>query len=285
MSSTRWMMTVLFAALTLSMIGAASAQPVFLEVTIPVYNGLNPASRPPVATYEWVTAAGSVDPVEVRYAFVSTLGFGNNFHLTENYLMSTPGAPEWSAWEPYAPPGTGTSVTTAPMDFGGYVFAVEGRDSAGSVESLDTTRNMRRVQISDRTHGPLLTVTGDLINPVASVSLDRPPVIINVNAGTPIQFCWNADASTYGGTVTGYRYGWDVLDHNDDDAWAIPWTPFASTQECSPEVTFHFGSHTFAVQARDYDGFISMILVVANIDPVTPVEKTTWGRVKALYRD
>ena len=90
MVSTRW---ILLAALVLLpqffTATPAPAQGVFLEITIPVANGLNPAIRPPIATYEWKTVIGSPDPAEVRYAFVSTDAHSGSYSLTENYLLTT----------------------------------------------------------------------------------------------------------------------------------------------------------------------------------------------------
>lgn len=284
MPSARWIrLGVLALGLQLVVAVPSPAQVESLDITIPVLNGLNPASRPPVATYEWETLAGSPDPVEVRTAFVSTAAFSGNWALTENYLISTPDAPEWSAWGPYAPPATGTSLTTAPMAYGGYVFAVQGRDGSGTAEGLDPARNMRRVLVSQRTTGPLLTVTGDHIETIHTASPTTPPQIITVPAGTSLEFCWSADATAYGGIVTGYRYGWDILDLADDAQWAIPWTPFSSAVECSPARAFYFGTHRFSVQVKDNDDFLTLAEVVVNVDATTPVEKTTWGRVKALY--
>jgi len=262
----------------------APAQVAHLEIIVPVANGLNPAIRPPIATYEWMTAPGSADPVEVRHAFVSTDAFSGIYALTENYIISTPNAPEWSAWQAYLPPGTGTSLTTPPMDFGGYVFAVQGKDGSGTSEDLDTTRNMRRIRVSNRSTGPLLAVTGNHIDTFYTTNPNTPPVIAEVNAGLPIEFCWTADASSYGGIVTGYRYGWDITDLGDDAQWAIDFTPFATNVVCSPEQTFYFGTHTFSLQVEDNDGYRTLAQVVVNIKQVTPVEKKTWGAIKALYR-
>jgi hypothetical protein len=258
----------------------------FVEITIPVVTGFNPANRPPVATYNWQTLGGSADPAEVRRIMISTAGFGSSYSATEDYIRNNPAAPEWSAWEPYSPPGTGTSWTSPPLDFGTYVFAVQGRDAGGTVgATFELDRNMRRVVVSLRTTGPLLTVTSDVLAaPIITATTSTPPVIVDVPSNTPISFCFTADASAYGGVVTGYRWGWDILDLNDDEAWAIPFTPFSQIEECSPTYLFFFGVHVFSVEVIDNDGFKSRAQVIVNTLPVTPTTPISWGELKARFQ-
>jgi hypothetical protein len=260
------------------------AQPHFLEITIPVYNGFNPASRPPIAPYEWQTLEGSPDPAEVRFIMVSASNFSDNYAQTLDYIRNNPNAPEWSPWEPYAPPDVGTSWTSPPMDFGPYVFAVQGRDAQGAAEEeFDLTRNARYVRVVNRTTGPLLEVTGDLIDPIRSVTTTHPVTEVDEEAGTAISFCLTADASQYGGVVEGYRIGWDITDPDDDDAWGMPFTPFPTPIVCSSPQIFMTGNHLFYAEAIDNDGYKSRVPILVHILPATPVEQTTWGNIKALY--
>jgi hypothetical protein len=256
----------------------------YLEITIPVFSGLNPALRPPVATYQWQTIAGSVDPAEVRWIFISTQEFNDSYSETADYIRNNPDAVEWSPWEPFDPPGAGTSWTSPPRDYGPYVFAVQGRDStAALLEDFSFDRNMRRILVSIRSTGPMLTVTGDFIDPITTNVTTTPLTIIELIGGTPVSFCWTADAGMYGGLVVGYRYGWDIADLDNDSMWDIPYTPFSQTQECSPEKSYYFGTHTFHVEVMDNDGYKSRVGIKINILPNTPAGHTTWGRMKALY--
>jgi hypothetical protein len=256
----------------------------FLEITIPVPTGLLPALRPPIATYVWHTLLGSPDPVDVRWIFIPTAWFNYSWTETEDYIRNTPGAPEWSAWQPYSPPDVGTFWTNPAVDFGQYVFAVQGRDGVGNVdEDFTLDRNMRRILVALRATGPILTVTGQYIAPIITSTTQTPVTQIGLPSGTPVSFCWTADASSYGGVVAGYRYGWDLIDPNDDEQWEIPFTPFGNPQECSPVRTFFFGVHVFYVEVIDNDGFKSRVPIQITYMPGVPVEHATWGNIKARY--
>jgi hypothetical protein len=256
-----------------------------VEITIPMQVGLNPAHRTPVATYEWQALAGSPDPVEVRWIMVATAEHNNDWHETEQYVRDNPDAPEWSPWHPYSPPSTGTSWTSPTMDFGGYVFAVHGRDGAGNADAEFTLdRNLRRVIVTSRTTGPLLRVTGALIDDIITTVTTTPVTEVDVNRGTPVSFCWEASAEDYGLPVTGYRFGWDVIDPEDDAAWPMPFTPFAQPVECSPDRAFSFGVHTFHVEVIDYDGFKSRVPIQLTLTEPVPTENTSWGRIKSLFK-
>jgi hypothetical protein len=280
--------SVSFALIVLLALSAANqpllAQTQFLEITIPLQAGLNPALRPPIATYLWQTYLGNPDPVEVRWIIVPTGAFNNSWWETEEYIRNNPGSTYWSVWHPYSPPDVGTSWTSVPLDLGNYVFAVQGKGAGGELdEEFVLERNMRRVQVSARTTGPLLTVTGDAIPDIVTATTTTPLTWIELDGGTPVTFCWTADASAYGLVVVGYRYSWDITDPNDPDAWDMPFTPFGQEQECSVEEVFDSGSHTFYVEVLDFDGFLSRVPIEISFT-IVPVEQETWGRIKALYR-
>jgi hypothetical protein len=257
----------------------------FLEITIPVPTGLNPALLPPIVRYEWQTLAGSPDPIEVRWILISTQPFGEDWDATLDYIRNNPNAPEWAPWTAYNPPDVGTSWVTPPTDFGPYVFAVQGRDANGNTgEDFTLDRNARRILVGSRTTGPLLTVTGDHLDfPIITNVVAASPRIITVPGGTALEFCWTADASAYGGVVQSYRYGWDIIDPNDDEQWEIDWTPFVDPGECSPTRVFFFGSHAFFIEVVDNFGGHSRAWIQVNLLPPLGVEPATWGRIKAQY--
>ncbi|NIO29265.1 MAG: hypothetical protein GTO29_12015 [Candidatus Latescibacteria bacterium] len=242
-------------------------QTTFLEVTIPVYSGLNPALVPPITTIRWQTIHGAQHPDSVQWMMISTKPFDDSWNETLEYIRTNPDAPEWSPWHPYDPANDiGTSWTTPPQDFGAYVFAVHGKKGDIVGQEFDWVRNVRRIIVSRRTTGPLLTVTSVFFDPIQMVIEDTAPTIIDIPGGIDIQFCWTADASMYGGVVEGYRYGWDILDPDDDSQWAIPFTPFAQPEECSPVRTFLFGTHTFHVEVIDNNDFKSRVPIHMNIE-------------------
>jgi hypothetical protein len=262
------------------------AQP-FLEVTNPPADGLNAAHRLPITTYEWQTTAGSPDPAEVRHILLNVYDHGGQFTDAEAYIQSNPNAPEWSAWQPYSPPGTGTSWTTPPTTPGFYVFAVHGRDADGNAStgfSLD--RNMRRVIVTEQEVGPVLMVTsGVMPAPIVSSILNLTPADIVVGSGIPVQFCWTVDATYYG--LSGYyRWAWDLPDPSDDAGWETDWIPVAPGEEvCGSTRTFFFGTHSFSVMALDDGGFTSLVRIRITTSLPTPTEASTWGGIKALYGD
>lgn len=255
----------------------------FLEITIPLRVGLNPAVRTPIAAYLWQTYAGSPDPVEVRWIMEPLSLHNDDWPETMDYIRNNPDAPHWSAWQPYSPPDIGTFWVSPVLDLGFYVFAVQGRDGGGVTDTdFSEDRNMRRVMVGRRSTGPILWVNGDHIDEIITNRTDTPVTEIALNGGTPVSFCWTADASDYGLIVTGYRYSWDVTDPEDDDAWDMPFTTFSQEEECSPEDVFDSGIHTFYIEVIDFDGFKSRVPIQITYTLV-PVENTTWGHVKALY--
>jgi hypothetical protein len=181
----------------------------------------------------------------------------------------------------YLPPDVGTAWTSPSMDYGAYVFAVQGRDAMGVEEQIVEPWNARRIRIQLFETGPLLTVTGDLIDPIVTSVTTTPVTEITVGGGTSFFFCWTADASMYGGVVTGYRYDWDIV---DPDAWEADFTPFPTPSVCSTPRAFFAGVHRFDVEVVDNTGHKSRVPILIHVEPVTPVAQTTWGRVKALYR-
>lgn len=135
------------------------------------------------------------------------------------------------------------------------------------------------------TVAPELTVTGMGITPIVTSGTGTPVTIIDVDAGTDVVFCWTADASAYGGTITDYQYAFDIADVSDPAQWDIPWTTFDGTETCSPTHAFYFGTHTFTIQVRDDSANISRAAIKLNIVTAPlAAETSTWGRVKALYR-
>ena len=268
---------------------------VFVEVPL-LQSPTEAAQVPPVSTFRWVatdyisTLNQEQEPDWVRFILKPTIGPG--YETTEDYIRNNPDDEDWSDWQWYRAQGdTGKVWTTPAMPFGPYVFAVQVRDEAGAVSPVfDLRRNMRRIQVSSKSTGPILTVSNEFIGILRTASPNAPLSIVDLPAGVPLQFCFRGDASSYGGTVSGYRYGWDILDLNDPDAWATSLTPFVGTEACSDERQFFFGSHTFYVEIIDNSGFPSRIGIRINVVPFTmenpilviddyaegPVETTGW---------
>ncbi len=235
--------------------------------------GLTPSDMPPIATYTW-TAVDYVDdmltrqdPDSVQWALVSTSEHGNSFTATLDYLRSPASAASWYPWVYYrAPQDSGKSWTTPPIEFGDYVFAMRAKDEAGAVTPvLDEHRNARRIKVSRRTTGPRLIVSNQYVGSVVASTCDYPLTILDMAAGVGMTFTLSACADDYGGTVSGYRYGWDIMDLNDPEQWETDYTPFLGATATTPSRSFNFGTHTFTAEVIDNSGFCSRIEVKVNI--------------------
>ena len=235
--------------------------------------GLTPSEVPPIATYEW-TAVDYVDdmlsrqdPDSVQWAMVSTANHGGSYTATLEYLRTPASASAWKPWVYYrAPLDSGKSWTTPPLEFGDYVFAMRAKDEAGAVTPvLDERKNARRIKVSRRTTGPRLIVSNQYVGSVVASTCDYPLTILDMAAGVGMAFTLSACADDYGGTVSGYRYGWDILDLNDPTQWETDYIPFVGSIANVPPRSFNFGTHTFSAEVIDNSGFCSRVEVKVNI--------------------
>ena len=234
--------------------------------------GITPADMPPISTISWIATdyvdddISKQDPDSVQWAMVSTKDFGD-YAATINYLRTNPDAPEWYPWSWYkAPADSGKSWTTPPLEFGDYVFAIRAKDEAGAITPVLTEPvNVRRVKVQARNSGPTFIITSDLLGSIIAASCDYPLTIVDVPAGVDLSFSLSACAEHYGGTVSGYRYGWDILDLEDPSQWETDYTPFITAVAKTPPRAFNFGTHTFTAEVIDNSGFCSRIEVKVNV--------------------
>jgi hypothetical protein len=146
------------------------------------------------------------------------------------------------------------------------VFAIRAKDEAGAVTPvLDEVENVRRLRVSGRSTGPLFSVSNEYLGAVTTSVCKTPVIILDIPAGVALEFQWIADASSYGGIVSGYRYGWDINDLNNDDEWEVDYTPFTSRIARAPSRKYFFGTHTFTVEVIDNSGYCSRVEIKVNI--------------------
>lgn len=100
---------------------------------------------------------------------------------------------------------------------------------------------------------------------VITSSCNSPITILDLPAGIPIDFTLTARADHYGGTVSGYRYGWDIVDLEDPEQWDTDFTPFISAEARTAPRRFFFGTHTLTTEVIDNSGFCSRVEVKVNI--------------------
>ncbi|HSG26947.1 MAG TPA: hypothetical protein VLA34_00605, partial [Candidatus Krumholzibacterium sp.] len=165
------------------------------------------------------------DPDFVRYLYSALVNHDNIYDPAFNLIEDLNENPEiyedlWSEWIPYdSHSGSGTEVILGDDEAlqlnRSYVFAVQAKDEAGAVTALmRKDHNARQFVVSFKA-GPLLTVSEQHIGGSQFLGTQMLTVNTQLPPGIPLRFYWEADASSYGGEISGYRYGWDVQDLND----------------------------------------------------------------------
>ncbi len=86
----------------------------------------------------------------------------------------------------------------------------------------------------------------------------------SIAADQPLQMSWSASAAEYGSEITGYRYGWDILDSNNDEEWTS-W----SLSNTAAQASWPGGTHSFTLEARDYSGRVTRVLYRFVVIPFT----------------
>ncbi|MEJ2722158.1 MAG: hypothetical protein P8181_13615, partial [bacterium] len=246
-----------------------------VDILVPPYDGFNPVPVSTISTFQWMgedyvtTLDETQEPDSVRWILVPTEQFNDDWSATLEYIRANPGAPEWSDWSGYA---THNKWTTPPLEYGPYLFAVQVMDEADAVSPVyDEARNVRRVLVTESSP-PAITVYSQFVGAMGAAGLDAPTAIIDFPTGTPVSFRFKA-GSTSGSAISGYRYGWDILDLTDDTQWDIPFTPFASDDNSAESVPRSFteglDSHTFHVEVIDNSGFKARLGIRINLVPMT----------------
>jgi len=248
-----------------------------VNVLVPPGGNLTPAFVPPITTFRWIAEDyiddlnSKIDPDSVSWILEPTAGHNQSFDQTTRYIrelpVNSPKWNEWGGWKWYgAPQDSGKFWTSPPLDFEPYIFAIRAKDEAGAITPVfDLSWNVRRIQVSERTTGPTFIVRNQYLGTVITAICHEPVTILDLPAGVPVDFCWQATADHYGGIVTGYRYGWDIEDLSDPDQWETDYTPFTSLRACSPPRVFYFGTHTFTVEVIDNSGYCSRVEVKINV--------------------
>jgi hypothetical protein len=176
----------------------------------------------------------------------------------------------WRAWD--AADGSGRRAVLRDLpaaepghpEAGYYLFAVQAMDEAGAVTPVFDDRtegknNAVRMFVNGLV-GPMLVVTERYLGTYTFLGRTN-AVSIDIASGQPIQFRFSADASSYGGSITAFRYGWDVRDPAQDDS--------CSTATSVPLRAFPGGVHRLSVEVRDDAGNTTGATFALNIRNVT----------------
>jgi len=153
--------------------------------------------------------------------------------------------PDWSSWTGYPADPAHRLVSFAEQPDGYYLFAVQTMDADGAVSTgRGYAAEVGHFEVRQGMFQPAVVLTEYYLG-----SVMVPPPSTFIAPGQPLNFSWSADASSYGGTIVSYRYGWDVIDPDDpnDPGWAAP--PGLVT--AAPERSFQEGVHAFILKVVD----------------------------------
>jgi len=252
-----------------------------VDIISPKRRVFNPANVPPVSTFRWIArdfmdyGLAGQDPDSVSWLLESLSNHNDDWNDAIEWVRNLPvDDPAWNrdggGWVWYgAPDDGGKSWMTPPVAYGNYLFAIRAKDEAGAITPVfDEARNMRRVLVTRRTTGSLLTLRNPFFGSVSTAVCNTPLTIVDLPGGVPVDFSWTADARDYGGIVVGYRYGWDIADLADPAQWEIDYTPFPPGNPARARLpqsrVYHYGTHVFTLEVMDNWGLCSRIEIKIN---------------------
>ncbi len=179
---------------------------------------------------------------------------------------------QWRAWETtdsLNPHIGGTKFMLSNLDSqsaetdGRYLIFVQAKDKAGAVTShFEDGRNLRKFRVLD-SFSPTLRVHdvsfGQRIFHSASGVWD-----LSVYEGFQLELEWEGSADHYGCLIRDYRYGWNLVDPEQEDSWS-QW----SVDHISINGLLNVGEQSFHIQCRDYAGNITTALIRLHVLPVS----------------
>ncbi|MBU8922154.1 MAG: hypothetical protein KOO63_10090 [Bacteroidales bacterium] len=242
-----------------------------------------------VITFGWTgrdpidSPSNSQKPDSIRYMYTQVItpeGIYDPAFQIVDHLNEDPEFYEdsWSRWIYYDAPGDSGRMTILGDDEvleinRSYIFVVQAMDEAGAVTALfRKDHNVRQFIVSWKA-GPLLTIAEQYLGGFLFLGLDMNPKQKKLPPGIPLNFSWEADASSYGGEISGFRYGWDVQDLGDPKSWDSNFSPFNKT---APERILYSGSHTFYIEAKDNGGKITRAMILVEIIPFSMERNLLW---------
>jgi hypothetical protein len=123
----------------------------------------------------------------------------------------------WAGWKWHGIRGTRKRFQNVTPD--AYVFAIRAVDIAGSTEksvmadeSRDAVRNVSYFIVTNRNAGPSLQICSSVLVDCLPSSSGPEDIVrkeIQVFEGETISFSWHADATSYGGVISGYTFALD----------------------------------------------------------------------------
>lgn len=238
----------------------------------------------PLFTVSWegTDRDGTENPVAYSYRIVEV---DNVVLLTPAELESTLYDPA-SRGAPWSPFEARTSVPigplTVPQD---YIFGVRALDQAGAIEprlrALQSPPPTNTLLIRGREAGGIPDhCVSSSVKTTCFPTADERAKTFQIPASSNVTFTWEADASRYGGRITGYSYGIDLIDPFGNDPG---WLPESATLK---RAVLRFDlppggrteEHLFYVRARDDVGTTVIADITLVVVPLT-------GERDVLYVD
>jgi hypothetical protein len=222
------------------------------------------------------------DPDSIRYMYhrVDSPGYGYkpDYDIV-NDLNENPWRYEanWSPWISYHAPGDSGRSTWLGDDEvlelrRSHIFAVQAKDEAGAVSSIFTRGVNVRQFIVSVTAAPLLTVTAPYLGGFRFMGTNFRPEKRDLPPGVQINFRWRGDASSYGGDIVCYQYGWDVADLNNPSDWGSDCSPY--NLGCA--ATWYSGVHTLYVRCVDNSNSETLGQIELDIVPFSMDRNLLW---------
>lgn len=176
----------------------------------------------------------------------------------------------WSPWIAWAAPDSSgrekalVNVVPQGPNQAGFVFAIQGRDDAGAITpqfDRDTpgSNNYASITVDGSLPvGPIVTVRAmeDAAVEWKFTGTDAPQIDVTTALDTLTLFWDPPDASAYGARARESRYGWNIVNENDDEEW----TAWSTNRFAPPHVLA--SNDIFHVQARDEIGQVTTGRVV-----------------------
>ena len=222
------------------------------------------------------------DPDSVRWLYSQLVNPQGFYDPTFDIVADLNAHPEryeskWGPWIWYRAPGDSGRCAILGDDEmlemnRSHIFAVQAKDEAGAVTGIFDRRSNVRQFIVSLQAGPLLTICESYLGCARFLGTSVRPEKYDLPPGITLKFRWSADASSYGGEVVCYQYGWDVSDLNNPDDWDSDCSPFV--RGCSE--TWYSGVHTLFVRVVDNAGTETLGQIEINVVPFLMDRNLLW---------
>jgi hypothetical protein len=184
----------------------------------------------------------------------------------------------WCPWKAYDAAGdSGVSTVIGDDELLnmsiGYVFAVQAKDEAGAITSVFNSAENVRLFRPYKAPGPLLHVSEPNLGSWTVIGANNRTVTARIPAGFVLNFNWWADASSYGGVVSTYQYGWDMADLSDPDEWDVVASPFVTT---TPPTSFGTGIHMLYIKVTDNMDSVTLFSIEVTVFPLSMRRNLIW---------